>query len=360
MSPVSILMVLLLASSASGAPATATDPVGAARKVLADYDAAVKKWKTERGHNVTLQLEDPVPEVLAAWAGTPLPRVCERLRDLLEKQPKHPTARLVLAQLESRQGHLGVAADELEDHVALHPEDASAWNLLGVACSRIEGSKNRTLGQAAGKRKLEAYRTATRLAPHDATAWANLSNALAASGRPAGSVEAGLKAVKLREHYVYAWMNLGVAYGLMKKTKEEKEAYLAAIEVPPDDEQCPFARFNLALCFEQEKDYAGAIRWYRDALRVGLPQGPRSRQAALFHHNLARALYHNDEFTEATKEATEALKIDSRLPEPHSLLGHLFEKAGQPEQARKLFLAATRLLAKYGESKPDARLPHAP
>lgn len=178
-----------------------------------------------------------MPEVLASWEGASLPKACQRLRDLLEKQPKHPTARLVLAQLESRQGHMGVAADELEDHLIFHPDDAAAWNQLGVACSRMEGSKNRALARAATKRKLEAYRKATSLDPKDATAWANLCNALTTTGQPTEAIEAGKQAVALREHYVYGWMNLGVAYGLLERTEEEKDAYRHAIEVPAHEEK---------------------------------------------------------------------------------------------------------------------------
>lgn len=56
--------------------------------------------------------------------------------------------------------------------------------------------------------------------------------------------------------------------------------------------------------------------------------------------------------------SNEALKIDPKLPEPNSLLGHLFEKTGQKDLSRKMFVKATQLLAKYGPSQPDEPLRH--
>lgn len=331
-----------------GAPSSTTDPVAAARRVLADYDAHVKAFKLSRGANVTLQLDDPDLEANRAWRGSKLVDAIRWLREALEQNPQHPTARLTLAALLGRRAELSVAADELEEHVKRHPADAHAWNALGVASSRA----------GRPERKLECYRKATALDPNEPSAWANLGNALAVAGKVDDAIAAGLKAVALRPGYVYAWMNLGVAYGMKGDRTAEKNAYLKAVEVPPDAEQCPFARFNLGLCYEQEKRYEEAVRWYRDALRVGLPQGPKSRQAALFHHNLARALYFAGHYPHAAREATEALKIDKRLPEPHSLLGHLFQKAGKAEESRKMFLIATQLLKQYGASSPDTPQRH--
>ena len=299
-----------------------------------------------RGHNVTLQVEDPMPEVLAAWRGVPLAAGTGWLVELLGRQPEHPSARLIMAQLLARQGRAAEAAAALEEHVRRHPADAAGWNALGVASARLSGEDARA-------RKLVCYERATQLDPAHAPGWANLCNALAAAGRARESVAAGLKAVALRPQYVYAWMNLGVSYGILGDAPREKDAYRHAIEVPATDEKCPFARFNLGLCHEKDRDYASAVRWYRDALRVGLPQGPRSRHAALFHYNLGRALYLAGQYSEATREANAALEIDSKLPEPYSLLGHLFEKAGQPGPSRRMFTVATRLLARYGPSNPN-------
>lgn len=331
-----------------GAPSTTTDPVAAARRVLAEYDAHVKAVKLARGANVTLQLDDPDLEANQTYRGSKPVDAIRWLREALDAQPQHPTARLVLAQLLGRRAELAQAADELEEHVKRHPNDAQGWNALGVASARA----------GRPERKLECYRRSIALDPGDPVPWANLGNALAVAGKPDEAIEAGLKAVALRPGYVYAWMNLGVAYGLKGDPAKEKDAYLKSVLVPPDAEQCPFARFNLGLIYEKEKNYDEAVRWYRDALRVGLPQGPKSRQAALFHHNLARALYFAGLYPHAAREATEALKIDKRLPEPHSLLGHLFEKAGKPEEARRMFVVATRLLKQYGASQPDTPQRH--
>ena len=338
-----LLFTLVTGGGALAAPSVPGDPVAAARRVLVDYDAHVRAFKLARGHNVTLQLDDPDLEANAAWRGSRLVDAIRWLREALDKNPRHPTARLTLAQLLGRRAELSPAADELEEQVKRHPADAASWNALGVASARA--------GRAA--RKLECYRRAIALDQSDASARANLCNALAAAGKSAEAIAAGQQAVALRPGYVYAWMNLGIAYGQLGDRKAEQEAYLKAVQVPADAEQCPFARFNLALCYEQEQAYDEAVRWYRDALRVGLPQGPRSRQAALFHHNLARALYRAGQFPEAAREATEALKIDRTLPEPHSLLGHLFEQAGRPDEARRMYVIATRLLQKYGASRSD-------
>jgi Flp pilus assembly protein TadD len=346
------LLGLLLMAGVTGTPSGAwpnTDtgkPVAVARAVLISYDAAVYEYKRSRGHNVTLGLENPMPEVLAGWRGVPLPTACGWLTEHLVHDPADLQARPLLAQLLGRQGKSDEAARVLEAHVERHPADADGWNALGVACARLPGPR-------ALARKLTCYEKATSLDPKNAGAWANLCNARAAAGRPREAVEAGLRAVALRQHYVYAWMNLGVAYGLLEDGPREKDAYRHSIEVPADFEKCPFARFNLALCYEKDKAYAEAVRWYQDALRVGLPEGPRSRRAALFHYNLGRALYLAGQYVEATRAATEALKIDPKLPEPTSLLGHLFEKAGQKNLSRKMFVKATQLLAKYGPSQPD-------
>ena len=48
-----------MAGAAQAAPSPAGDPVSAARAVLTEYDAAVKRHKAANGHNVTLQLDDP-------------------------------------------------------------------------------------------------------------------------------------------------------------------------------------------------------------------------------------------------------------------------------------------------------------
>lgn len=342
---------LLLGAAALVGPAGAwPDRVGLAAAALTRYDAAVRAHKLARGANVTLQLEDPMPEVLAQWRDVPLDEAARWVVTRLTREGSERSWRPLLAQLYGRQGRASEAVAVLEEHVKLFPDHAEGFNALGVACAR--------LGAAGAGRKLACYEQTVKLDPKNATGWANLCNALAAAGKPREAVAAGLHAVSLRAHYVYAWMNLGVAYGLLNDAPREKEAYRNAIEVPPGYEQCPFARFNLGLCYEKDKDYAAAVALYRDALRVGLPQGPGSRHAALFHHNLARALFLAGDYAAATGEATEALKIEPRLPEPHSLLGHLFEKAGQPAASRRMFVIATRLLKKYGASAPDAPLRH--
>ncbi|MBI3892824.1 MAG: tetratricopeptide repeat protein, partial [Candidatus Wallbacteria bacterium] len=323
-----------------------------ARATLERYDRAVREYKAAHGANVTLQLDDPCPAVLSTPAAAPLSAAVAALERVVESPPEQPQARVVLAQMFQRQGRAARAVEQLEAHVKAHPADAAGWNALGVALARRGGP-------GALERKIQCYRESTRLAPADPAAWANLCNALAMLGKAAEAIPAGLKATALRPHYVYAWMNLGVAYGNLGDDKQEEAAYLSAIRVPATEEKCPFARFNLGLCYEKRNQYPQAVAWYHDALRVGLPQGPQSREAALFHHNLARALFRKGDYPEATLEASEALRIAPNLPEAYSLLGHLFRKAGDEASSRRMFLRATKLLAKFGPSNPDVATRHA-
>ncbi len=357
MRPRSSIVALLLAVTAGlaagrAAEGSGSDEVAAARAVLSTYDDAVRAQKVRSGANVTLQLDDPCPEVLSTPKAAPLSHAVDTLTRLVLREPGHPQARIVLAQGLERMGHFGPAVEQLEAHVKLHPGDAAAWNSLGVALSRRGG-------KGSLERKLECYRQSTKLEATNPAAWANLCNALTMAGRPDEAIAAGLRATKLKPQYVYAWMNLGVAYGIKGDAEQEEKAYLAAIQVPATEEKCPFARFNLGLCYERRKQYPQAIAWYRDALRVGLPQGPRSREAALFRHSLARVLYQNGDYTEATFEAAEAIQTAPNLPEPYSLLGHLLEQAGDKAASRRMFVKATQLLEKFGPSHPERVTRHA-
>lgn len=348
-----LALLLGMGAHARGAAVPAEPAaVTVAQAALVAYDSAVRQFKLSHGHNVTLQLDDPCPQLLSSPAARPLSAALDQLATLLDAEASHPRARPVQAAILMRLGRNSDAIACLHEQVRRYPDDAPAWNLLGIALARRG---------AAGdlERRLDCYRRAAALAPGDATAWANLCNALGAAGRNEGALEAGRRAVALRPSYVYAWMNLGVSFGELGREAEEESAYLAAIRVPPSEERCPFARFNLALLYERQGRLAQAATWYRDALRVGLPQGPASKQAASFHYNLARALYRQGTFADSAFEAAEAARLAPEMPEAASLLGHLFARAGDLDASRRMFERATALLEKHGPSRPEQLARHA-
>lgn len=116
------------------------------------------------------------------------------------------------------------AAAELgEKHCALHPEDAAAWRLLGIAAQR---SGRLPLA-------LSAKRRAVELQPDSPESHNNLGNALAAAGRLDDALTALQQALALDATFAEAHNNCGLVLQRLERHDEAVHHFKRAVALRP-------------------------------------------------------------------------------------------------------------------------------
>ncbi|HZZ78740.1 MAG TPA: tetratricopeptide repeat protein [Gemmataceae bacterium] len=229
-----------------------------------------------------------------------------RYRRVLKERPDSAYANLGLAQLamtrqqykdalryaepvaenpifRKRVSALRVAAYErLGDHAAADaerkrmltlPEDA-AWPDAGLdQVSRLQVGLNgrlKQVSQMAQQGHLESavslLKSTVEAYPNSHTAWGFLGKGLGDMKDYAGAEEAFQKAIALAPSLDKAehWYYVGFYRQEQRKYKEAADAYLATVELRPQDAQ---AHFSLGECLEASGDRKGAADAYREALR---------------------------------------------------------------------------------------------
>lgn len=216
-------------------------------------------------------------------------------------KPTNPKA-LQQAIARHRAGDLGSAAQLYRQLIDKDPNNADAYQLLGV------------LAQQMGKPDLalQLLETAIRLQPQHATALANLSVLLRARGE------------------------------LVEATAKARAAVTA-------DSKLAEAQAALGGALAAQQDYAGAIAAYQQAVTLA----PDNH---LFRNDLANTQRRLGQLPEAYASITQALTLSPKAALLHHTRGNILRAAGYADLAQTAFDEAYRLDPRQEESALNAAL----
>ena len=127
------------------------------------------------------------------------------------------------ARAHEETGNIPASIADLESALGLVPDDARAWNDLGVLLAQSEQHQ----------RAIEAFRRATGVDPGYFRAWHNLGYSLAATQRTSEAVQAFERAVAVRSDYALGWASLGTARRNLGADEPAQQALERAIALDP-------------------------------------------------------------------------------------------------------------------------------
>ena len=109
----------------------------------------------------------------------------------------------------------------------------------------------------------------------------------------------------------------------------------AAMQEDYEDIEKSISVFNRAKLLHQEREYEGAIREYRAALKL-------DDQNPFIHNSLGLALAAVGAFAESLKSFTKAVELNPDLTDVYNNLGMVYAEMGQKNQAFEAFTRAVR------------------
>jgi protein O-GlcNAc transferase len=189
--------------------------------------------------------------------------------------------------------NLPAAIADVEGSLALNPNDARAYNELGILCID-DGQRDRAI---------EAFLRATALDPRHARAWNNLGSALRDAGRIEEARSAFARSTEADPRYPLACANLGVAYRDLGRDAEAAGAFMRALALDPKQRLALTALAGLRRA-EGNLDEAAAL--YRRALAIE----PRDATTWLLY---AGTLAERDDLDAAVQAYAEASSRDRKL-----------------------------------------------
>jgi len=217
-------------------------------------------------------------------------------------------------------GNLGTAERLLKKLLRRNPVQADCRHLLGLIAFQHGYFKNaaRQIDQAVA------------IEPENPTFCCNLGAALLEAGATREAIANYEKAIALRPRYPQALANLGLAYARIDELAKAEEAHRTAIEIVPEDAA---VHFNLANFLAASGRDDEAIDAYGDALR-------HNRNYVEAHSNLASIFRGPGDFTRALQHLDEAERQNSGNFVLQYNLASTLQQAGRLALARDRYLIA--------------------
>ncbi len=218
------------------------------------------------------------------------------LRKILDVEPDHSEAMLMLGGLLRALGRLEEAEAIYDRLLRLHPEFAEARLQLGnlrYRQSRLEEAE-------------AAYRAARQMRPDHAETSNNLGAALADQGRLEEAEACYREAIRLRPDYADAHYNLGNSLRRRGRLEEAEACYREAIRLRPD--QADLLN-NLGIALADQGRLEEAEACYREAIRL------RPDQAEVIN-NLGATLADQGRLEEAEVCYREAARLQPDYADP--------------------------------------------
>jgi protein O-GlcNAc transferase len=229
-----------------------------------------------------------------------------------------------------RAGRVSQAATLYRQVLALAPDHADAWQMLGVAVFQ--------LGEAS--EALDFIQRAIALDPAAARFHSNLGMVLANQGRREEAVAACRRAVSLRPDLSEAWENLSVVLHELGRRDEAVDAARRATELRGSN---PAMLNKLGTLLMENQQAAEAIPLFQRALSLD----PNLVEAL---NNLGCALQRQSDRTSAVPIFQRAIQLRPELPELHNNLGTALLAGGDPDAAIDAFGRALALRPDYPEA----------
>lgn len=190
-----------------------------------------------------LELTGAVPEAAEQW---------EEVRRLI---PHHHSGHFHSGRLNMRLRKLPEAEERLRAALALRPDLAEAWLVLGQTQALKPDPQS----------ALVAYRRAQTLAPGDARVYYHMGQALAKLGQRAEAVESFTLALRMRPQFWEARYALGEELAFSRRPAEARAQFEQVLQVNP---LYPMAHFNLGVALIELKDYERALKHLEEAARL--------------------------------------------------------------------------------------------
>jgi len=220
---------------------------------------------------------------------------------------------LSIALEHHRAGRLDAAEEIYRRILAVEPDHAEAWHLLGVIQTQQ--------GDPSGA--IECIARAIGRAPGEGAYHNSLGEAYRRLGRNRDAIDSFRQAIALQADLAAAYNNLGNALCGLGRLREAVGAYREALRLQPDSAD---ACTNLGCALKNLGEVAEAIACHRRA--VELAPG-----FAAAHSNLGRALQADGRLDEAVQCYAEALRLRPEFPEALVNLGNACKDQGRLDDA---------------------------
>ncbi len=235
--------------------------------------------------------------------------------------------------------------------VRAQPQDAEAWNLLGVVkgalgesggaeqcfCRAVElapdylkAHRNLALAlisQHKTRGAIECLQAVTRLDPADAEARYSLGNLFHEEGNREMAATAYRETLRLNPHHLQAHNNLGAVYTEQGQLEEAIACYREALRLEPDHVE---AHFNLGSAYHAGKRFGDAITQYKRVLALQ----PDNLTAQL---NLGIALHAAGRLEEAEKHLGDVVRLQPSHAEAHFHLATVSRDKGDAAAAESVY-----------------------
>ncbi|MEA2104476.1 MAG: tetratricopeptide repeat protein [Candidatus Cloacimonadota bacterium] len=157
-------------------------------------------------------------------------------------------------------GDLEKAKKKYREIIEIEPDNAEAYNNLGIILSRTGDFEN----------AFKSFDKAIELNPDCAETYNNLGNAYEHNFENEKAIGWFKKAIKIDENYTDAYYNLGRTYAELQEFDKAEETYRKAIKI---DKNYAFSYYGLGNLFGKQRDFNKAIEWYQKAIEVN-PEFP--------------------------------------------------------------------------------------
>ena len=247
-------------------------------------------------------------------------------QQVLNENPKHPTALHLLGVLARDVGQHEVAIKLIKKAIVAQPEFPEAHNNLAVTYKKLG-----RLDDA-----LMHYRKAVAIDPDNAVAQYNLGNTLKDLGLLDEAVDHYQKATCIDSEFALAHYNLGIVLGDLGKMEESIDCFEQAILFKPDYSK---AHFNLG--------YSQQVLGYLDksvtSYRAALAHLPSYAEAYRCLANIKKFTKYNQDIQMMEKLYAQSDLNDEQRMHVAFGLGKAFEDLGEYEKAFDFLLTGNAL-----------------
>jgi predicted O-linked N-acetylglucosamine transferase (SPINDLY family) len=220
---------------------------------------------------------------------------------------------LAVAVQHHQAGHLQAAEQLYRQILAVYPNEANAWHLLGVV--------NAQLGrQQAG---VDCLRRALALRPDWVDALYNLGRTLFEQRKFDEAAACHRRAIELEPGYAEAHDNLGLVFQEQGKLDQAVACHRRALELKPDYAE---ACVSLANAWQAQGKLDEAVVGYRQALQL-------KPDSAAAHGNLGNVWTTQGKPDEAVACYRRALQLKPDYAEAHDNLGRVLRGLGKLDEA---------------------------
>ncbi len=264
-------------------------------------------------------------------------------------------------------GHLPAAEQLYRQVLVANPNQADAWNLLGVVhvqrgrhddgaeCIRralalrpgwAEAHYNLGWAYREQWKTAEAaacLRRAIELKPDYLEAHDALASVYQEQEKLDQAVALHRRTIELNPNYAAAYNNLGVTLAAQGRVDEGVASCRRALELKPD---FPEAYNNLGIVLKSQGKLDEAVACYRRGLQC-------RPDLAELHNNLGVALAAARNLDEAVECHRRAIELKPDYAEAHANLGAAFKDRGQLDEAVACYRRALQLKPDYAEAQSD-------